>query len=320
MELTPQLVTVFGGDGFVGTQLVQALARRGHRIRVAVRRPDLAGHVRPLGHVGQIVPIQANVRDAASVQRAVAGAGIVINLVGIGYQRGRQTFAAVHVNGARNVAAAAKAAGAQALVHMSVLGADPNSPSAVARSRAAGEAEALAAFPSAVIIRPSIIFGPGDSFFNLMGSLARLFPILPLIGGNTKFQPIYVKDVAEAFAVAAERGVKTGRVYELGGPEVVTHRELMRRILNETGRRNPLLPIGPGLARLLAAPMRLSPRPLLTGDQVIQLQHDNIVSPQAIAERRTLAAFGVAPTPMEAVLPTYLWRFRKHGQFDRLMA
>jgi NADH dehydrogenase len=320
MELTPQLVTIFGGDGFVGTQVVQELARRGHRIRVAVRRPDLAGHVRPLGTVGQIVPIQANVRNADSVQRAVAGADIVINLVGIGFQRGRQTFAAVHVAGARNVAAAAKAAGAQALVHMSVLGADLNSPSAVAASRAAGEAEVFAAFPAAVVIRPSIVFGPGDGFFNLMGSLARLFPILPLIGGKTKFQPVYVKDVAAAFAVAAEGGVKAGRVYELGGPEIVTHRELMQRILSETGRHNPLLPVGPGLAKLLAAPMGLSPKPLLTGDQVIQLQHDNIVSPEALAERRTLVAFGVTPTPMEAVLPSYLWRFRKNGQFDRQTA
>jgi NADH dehydrogenase len=320
MELTPQLVTIFGGDGFVGTQVVQELARRGHRFLVAVRRPDLAGHVRPLGTVGQIMPIQANVRNAESVQRAVAGADIVINLVGIGFQRGRQTFSAVHVAGARNVAAAAKAAGARALIHMSVLGADLNSPSAVASSRAAGEAEVFAAIPSAVVIRPSIIFGPGDGFFNLMGSLARLFPILPLIGGRTKFQPVYVRDVAAAFAVAAEGGVKPGRIYELGGPEVVTHRQLMQRILAETGRHNPLLPIGPRLGKLLAAPMRLAPKPLLTGDQVMQLQHDNIVSPAATAERRTLAAFGVTPTPMEAVLPSYLWRFRKHGQFDRLMA
>jgi NADH dehydrogenase len=266
------------------------------------------------------MPIQANVRNAESLQRAVTGADIVINLVGIGFQRGRQTFSAVHVAGARNVAAAAKAAGARALLHMSVLGADLNSPSAVASSRAAGEAEVFAAFPSAVVIRPSIIFGPGDGFFNLMGSLARLFPILPLIGGRTKFQPVYVRDVAAAFAVAAEGGVKPGRIYELGGPEVVTHRQLMQRILAETGRHNPLLPIGPRLGKLLAAPMRLAPKPLLTGDQVMQLQHDNIVSPAATAERRTLAAFGVTPTPMEAVLPSYLWRFRKHGQFDRLMA
>jgi NADH dehydrogenase len=322
MENVKQLVTVFGGAGFVGTQVVQVLAQRGHRILVAVRRPDLAGHVRMFGGVGQVMPIQANVRDPDSVARAVAGAGagIVINLVGIGVQRGRQTFEAVHVAGARNVAAAAKAAGATTLIHMSVLGADAASASAVASSRADGEAAVFSTFPSALVLRPSIIFGPGDSFFNLMGSLARLFPVLPLIGGTSKFQPIYVKDVAAAIAVAAGGGAKTGRIYELGGPEVVTYRELMQRILRETGRHNLLLPVGPGLARLLALPMGLMPNPLLTGDQVTQLQSDNIVSPGAIADRRTLAAFGITPTPMEAVLPSYLWRFRRHGQFDRQTA
>ena len=320
MENVTQLVTVFGGAGFVGTQVVQALAQKGYRIRVAVRRHDLAGHVRMFGGVGQVVPIQANVRDADSVMRAVAGAAIVVNLVGIGAQRGKQNFQSVHVAGARNIASAAKAAGATTLIHMSVLGADSQSPSAVARSRAAGEAEVLAAFPSAIVLRPSIIFGPDDSFFNLMGTLARFFPILPLIGGGSKFQPVYVKDVAAAIAVAVEGGVKTGRVYELGGPEVVTHRELMRRILQETGRHNLLLPVGPGLGKLLALPMGLMPKPLLTGDQVTQLQTDNVVSEAAIADRRTIAAFGIRPTPMDAVLPSYLWRFRKHGQFDRLTA
>ena len=317
MDRANPLVTIFGGDGFVGTQIVQVLARKGYRIRVAVRRPDLAGHLKPLGGVGQIVPIQANIRNADSVARAVNGAHIVINLVGVGHERGRQRFRAVHTMGARNVAEAARAAGVERLVHMSALGADPQSRSAYARSKALGETEVLGQFPDAVVIRPSIIFGQGDGFFNLMGTLARLFPVLPLIGGASKFQPVYVGDVADAFAAAAEGKVKGGRIYELGGPEVLTHRELMQRILHETMRHNPLLPIPAGLGKLLALPFAMLPRPLLSADQVELLQADNIVSAEAIREKRTLAAFGIDPTPMDAILPSYLWRFRKHGQFDR---
>ena len=314
------LVTVFGGSGFVGTQLVQLLARRGYRIRVAVRRPDLAGHLRPLGDVGQVVPIQANVRNVESVRRAVAGAAMVVNLVGIGFERGRQRFDAVHVAGARSVATAAAAAGARSFVHMSVLGADPAAASLAARSRAAGEAAVFAAFPEAIVLRPSLLFGPGDSFFNLMGALARLFPVLPVIGGNSRFQPVFVKDVARALLIAMEDGVKRGRIYELGGPEIETYRQLLQRVLAATGRNNPLLPIGPGLGKLLAVPMGLLPTPLLTADQVIQLQSDNVVSAEAQREHRTLSAFDITPTPMEAILPGYMWRFRKHGQFDRQAA
>ncbi|MEO8884029.1 MAG: complex I NDUFA9 subunit family protein [Devosia sp.] len=315
-----ELVTIFGGSGFVGTQVVQMLAQQGFRMRVAVRRPDLAGHLRPLGDVGQIVPIQANVRDAASVARAVAGTAIVINLVGIGFERGKQRFADIHVTGARNVVAAAAAAGVKTLIHMSTLGAVADAASVGARSRAAGEAAVFAAFPEAIVMRPSIMFGPGDGFFNLMGTLARLSPILPLIGGNSKFQPVYVRDVAQAFVAAVDGGVKTGRIYELGGPDIETYKALMQRVLRDTGRTNPLLPLSPGFAKLLAAPMGLLPTPLLTGDQVVQLQSDNVVSEAAIREKRTLAAFGVTPTPMDAVLPSYLWRFRKNGQFDRQTA
>ena len=178
----------------------------------------------------------------------------------------------------------------------------------------------FAAFPDAIVMRPSLIFGQGDGFFNLMASLARLFPILPLIGGKSRFQPIYVRDVAQAFVGAIEGAVPGGRVYELGGPDVETYKELMQRILRDTGRSNWLLPISPGLAKLLALPMGMLPTPLLTGDQVVQFQSDNVVSPAAIAEHRTLAAFGITPTPMEAVLPAYLWRFKRHGQFDRQTA
>jgi NADH dehydrogenase len=314
------LVTIFGASGFVGTQIVQVLARRGYRIRAAVRRPDLAGHLRPLGAVGQIVPIQANVRNAASVLRAVRGAGIVINLVGIGFSRGRQTFAAVNTAGARNVAEAARATGASVLVHMSGLGFTPDSESRFARSKLAGEAAVREAYPQAIIMQPSVIFGQGDGFFSLIGALARLFPVLPMIEGDTRLQPVYVGDVADAFALAATGAVKPGRVYEFGGPEVATHRQLWEMALRETGRSNPLVPVPAGLARLMAMPMSLLPKPLLTADQVALLGHDNVVSPEAQRERRTLTGLGITPTALEAILPTYMWRFRRNGQFDRVVA
>lgn len=316
----PALVTIFGGAGFVGTQIVQLLARKGHRIRVAMRRPDTALHLKALGSVGQIQPIQANIRNAQSIARAVKGADIVINLVGVGFSRGKQTFDAVNNVGASAVAAAARAAGARHFVHMSAIGADAESASLYASSKGKGEAAVFAAYPDAVIIRPSIIFGPGDGFFNLMASLTRLFPVMPLIGGDSQFQPVYVGDVAEAFAAAAEGQVKTGRVYELGGPDVETHKALLERILAETGRSRPLLPVSEGLGKLLAVPLGLLPTPLLTADQVTLLQSDNLVSEAAILEKRTLAAFGIVPTPMSAILPSYLWRFRRNGQYDRQTA
>jgi NADH dehydrogenase len=315
------LVTIFGGSGFVGTQVVQLLARAGYRIRVAVRRPDLAGHVKLLGGVGQVMPIQANVRNLESVQRAVKGAGTVINLVGIGFESGRQRFRAVHTTGARNVAEAARQAGATTLVHMSALGADPQSPSNYARTKALGEAEVLAAFRNAIVIRPSIIFGKGDSFFNKLGSMARFLPVLPVIGAKAKAQPIYVGDVAEAFLGAVEGKVKPGRIYELGGPDIETQQQLMQRVLAETQRTNLLLPVPAGIGKLLAVPFAILPwSPLLTADQVELLQIDNVVSEQARKDKRTLSAFGVQPTAMDAILDSYLWRFMKNGQFDRQTA
>lgn len=315
------LVTIFGGSGFVGTQVVQLLARAGYRIRVAVRRPDLAGHVKLLGGVGQVMPIQANVRNLESVQRAVKGAGTVINLVGIGFESGRQRFRAVHTTGARNVAEAARQAGATTLVHMSALGADPQSPSNYARTKALGEAEVLAAFSNAIVIRPSIAFGQGDSFFNKLGSMARFLPVLPVIGARAKAQPIYVGDVAEAFLGAVEGKVKPGRIYELGGPDIETQQQLMQRVLAETQRTNLLLPVPAGIGKLLAVPFAILPwSPLLTADQVELLQIDNVVSEQARKDKRTLSAFGVQPTAMDAILDSYLWRFMKNGQFDRQTA
>lgn len=316
----PELVTIFGGSGFVGTQVAQLLARAGYRIRVAVRRPDLAGPVRMFGSVGQVVPIQANVRNKDSVAAAVRGAAIVINLAAIGIEKGKQRFRAVNVTGARNVAAAAKAAGVTTLVHMSALGADANSSSLFARSRAMGEAEVRAHFPDAIIFRPSVIFGVGDDFFNTLGHIARMLPVMPLFGGKTKFQPVYVGDVAEAVAAAAMGAAKPGTIYELGGPEIVSNRELTERVLHYTNRRNPILPLPAGVGTLLAIPMGLMPKPLLTGDRVRLLGLDNVVSHAATAERRTLASFGIVPVPLDAVLPSYLWRFSPNGQFDRQTA
>jgi NADH dehydrogenase len=309
------LVTVFGGSGFLGRHVVRALARQGYRIRPAVRRPDLAGHLQPLGRVGQIHAVQANLRYPASVEAAVRGADVVINLVGILFERGKQRFEAVQAQGAHTVAQAAAAAGAR-LIHVSALGADPDSPALYARSKAAGETAVLATTPDATILRPSIVFGPEDDFFNRFASLARLSPALPLIGGGeTKFQPVFVGDVAQAISSAVGGRAKGGTIYELGGPEVRTFRELMEYVLAVTERRRLLVPLPFGLAKLQAMFLQLLPTPLLTPDQVELLRTDNVVSPAAQAEGRTLPALGVEPTALEAVVPSYLWRFRKAGQF-----
>jgi uncharacterized protein YbjT (DUF2867 family) len=309
------LVTVFGGSGFLGRHVVRALARQGYRIRPAVRRPDLAGHLQPLGRVGQIHAVQANLRYPASVEAAVRGADVVINLVGILFERGKQRFEAVQAEGAHTVAQAAAAAGAR-LIHVSALGADPDSPALYARSKAAGETAVLATTPDATILRPSIVFGPEDDFFNRFASLARLSPALPLIGGGeTKFQPVFVGDVAQAISSAVGGRAKGGTIYELGGPEVRTFRELMEYVLAVTERRRLLVPLPFGLAKLQAMFLQLLPTPLLTPDQVELLRTDNVVSPAAQAEGRTLPALGVEPTALEAVVPSYLWRFRKAGQF-----
>lgn len=315
-----QLVTIFGGDGFVGTQIVQELAHKGYRIRVAVRRPDLSGHLKPLGSVGQIAPIQANVRNKESVQRAVAGADIVINLVGIAAEGGRQRFRAVHTMGAKNVAEAATEAGVPTLVHMSALGADPESESAYSQSKGLGEQEVLKAFPKAVIMRPSVIFGTDDTFFNLFGWMSRVSPVLPVVGAKSRFQPVFVGDVAAAFVKAAEGGAKPGKIYELGGVEVETMRELMARLLRVANRTNMLLPLPKGIAKIVGWFTQILPRPILTVDQVIQMQSDNVVSDAAKKQKRTLGGLGITPTSMDAILSTYVWRFRKHGQFEKIEA
>ncbi|HSI40251.1 MAG TPA: complex I NDUFA9 subunit family protein [Xanthobacteraceae bacterium] len=311
-----RLATVYGGSGFLGRHVVRALARRGWRVRVAVRRPDLAGHLQPLGVVGQVQPVQANLRYPASVLRAAEGAELIVNLVGILHETGRQNFEAVQSFGAKQVAGAAREVGAR-LVHVSAIGADEQSQSAYARTKAAGEAAALAAVPEAVVLRPSIVFGPEDDFFNRFAAMARLSPVLPLVGGGaTRFQPVFVGDVADAVVRAAQGGAEPGTVYELGGPEVRSFRELIEIVLRETGRKRLLLPLPFSIAALQARVLELLPNPLLTRDQVKLLAADNVVSEAARAEGRTLAGLGIQPTALGAVLPGYLWRYRKAGQFS----
>jgi NADH dehydrogenase len=311
-----KLVTVYGGSGFVGGHVVRALAKRGYRIRVAVRRPDLAGHLQPLGRVGQIHAVQANLRNAASVEAAARDADALVNLVGILFEGGKQRFGAVHVEGAETVARTAAKLGIP-LVHGSAIGADADSSSAYARSKAEGERRVWAAAPSTTIMRPSIVFGPEDSFFNRFAGLARLSPVLPLIGGGkTRFQPIFAGDVAAAIADAVDGKAKPGTIYELGGAEVRTFRELMEFMLRIIGRRRLLLPTPFPIAKLQAAFLGLLPKPPLTVDQVEMLKTDNIVSEAAKREGRTLEGLGIHPSLMEVVVPLYLWRFRKAGEFS----
>ena len=311
-----KLVTVIGGSGFIGRHVVRALATRGYRVRVACRRPDLAGHVVPLGVPGQIVPVQANIRYPASIAAVCDGAYAVINLTGVLYSSGAQSFDAVHVFGASAVAKAAKTAKAQMLIHLSAIGADVNSTSAYARSKAEGEKSATAAFSGATIIRPSIVFGPEDNFFNQFAKMARFSPALPLIGGETKFQPVFVGDVAEAVATLVDRGVADGKTYELGGPEVMSFRRILQYILDTTQRRRLLLPIPFGVAKIMGAIAGLLPKPALTMDQVESLKTDNLVSAKAEKDGRTLEGLGLSACTVEAIVPSYLYRFRRAGQFS----
>ncbi|RWK33414.1 complex I NDUFA9 subunit family protein [Mesorhizobium sp.] len=317
---TPKLVVVFGGSGFVGRHVVRALARRGYRIRVACRRPDLAGHLQPLGNVGQIQPVQANIRVRWSVDRAVQGADHVVNLVAILHESGRQKFTPVHEFGARAVAEAARAVGA-GLTHISALGTDLNAQSEYARTKALGEKAVLETIEDAVILRPSINFGPEDSFFNRFASMARYSPVLPLIGGGrTKFQPVYVGDVAEAVARSVDGKVQGGRIYELGGPQVLTFKQCMQEMLAMIDRKRFLVSVPWWVANMQASILGLLPNPLLTKDQVLQLREDNIVSEAAIRENRTLAGLDIQPQSIGSILPSYLWRYRPAGQFQRKTA
>ena len=314
---TEQTVVVFGGSGFLGRYVTQALARRGHRVRVACRRPDLAYHLQITGNMGQVMPIQANLRYPWSVTRAVEGAHHVVNLVGILAESGQQSFAAVQADGARAVAEAASRAGAS-MTQMSAIGSDASAGSAYARTKAAGEAAVFDNLPNAVVLRPSIVFGAEDQFFNRFAQMSRFSPFLPLIGGGeTRFQPVYVGDVAEAVAQCVDGKVGAGRVYELGGPEILTFREMMEEMLKVIERKRRFLKIPFGLAASMADMMRFLPGAPITPDQVRQLQIDNVVSGEAQAEGRTLDAFAIKPRSIDAVLPTYLVRFRPEGQFNQ---
>ncbi|RWC46879.1 MAG: complex I NDUFA9 subunit family protein [Mesorhizobium sp.] len=317
---TPKLVVVFGGSGFVGRHVVRALARRGYRIRVACRRPDLAGHLQPLGNVGQIQPVQANVRVRWSVDRAVQDADHVVNLVAILHESGRQKFTSVHEFGALAVAEAARAVGA-GLTHISALGADLNAQSDYARTKALGEKAVLETISDAVILRPSINFGPEDSFFNRFANMARYSPVLPLIGGGqTKFQPVYVGDVAEAVARSVDGKVQGGRIYELGGPQVLTFKQCMQEMLAMIDRKRLLVSVPWWVANMQASILGLLPNPLLTKDQVLQLREHNVVSEAATRENRTLAGLDIQPQSIGSILPSYLWRYRAAGQFQRKTA
>ena len=315
------LVTVFGGSGFLGRSVVRALCKRDYRIRVAVRRPELTGHLQPLGKVGQIHAVQANLRYPASVAAAMRDCHVAINLVGILTEAGAQTFDAVQAGGAGAVARAAAAVGAR-MVHVSAIGADANSPSRYARAKAAGEAAVLAAVPAATILRPSVVFGPEDQFTNRFAALARMSPVLPLIGGGlTRLQPVYVGDVATAVADAVDGKTRAGETYELGGPEVLTMREIIEIILRTIDRKRLLLSLPFALAGLQARLLQFAPGALkLTPDQVALLRSDNVVSEAATAAGLTLSGLGISGDSLEAIVPQYLWRFRAAGQFQKTSA
>lgn len=308
----PKVVTIFGGSGFVGRHVVRRLARLGCVVRVAVRRPSRAQFLKPMGDVGQIAPIRCDVTDDADVAEAVAGADAVINLVGILYEKGKIGFQAVHADAADRVARAAAKAGVARYVHMSALGAEEGAAAKYAASKAEGEARVRAAFPSAMIVRPSVVFGPQDGFFNLFAGLARFSPVLPLIGGgHTRFQPVYVGDVAEAIVKGLTEKATAGKTFELGGPRVYTFKELMRLLLAQIKRRRLLLPIPWPLAEAQAAVLQLLPKPLLTPDQVTLLRKDNVCS----GAFPGLKELGIEPTAAEVILPSYMDMYRPGGRF-----
>jgi uncharacterized protein YbjT (DUF2867 family) len=307
-----RLVTVFGGTGFLGRHTVRALAKAGWRIRVAARRPNRGFFLRPLGQVGQIDFFKCDIADPDAVAQAIIGSDAVVNLCGILFEHG-QTFDDVQADGAHNIATAATAASVNAVVHVSAIGADTESDSSYAQTKAEGETGVREAFPAATILRPSLIFGPEDNFFNKFASMARFLPALPLIGGGkTLFQPVFVGDVATAIVKALDDSAANAKTYELGGPSVYSFRALMEIVLAETGRRRLLVPLPFGLAMWKAFFLQLLPNPLLTPDQVQLLKSNNVVSPTALG----LDDLGIVPTSVEAVVPSYLWRFRAKGQYE----
>ncbi|MEP0068619.1 complex I NDUFA9 subunit family protein [Pyruvatibacter sp.] len=314
--MSAKIVTVFGGSGFVGRHVVRELAKRGYRVRAAVRHPSLAGFVRTMGLPGQVEAVYADIKDDESVARALSGADMAVNLVGILYESGKQKFDALQAEAAGRIAWSAKAKGVERLVHVSAIGADPESPAKYASSKAEGEAAVLDAFPEAVILRPSIIFGNGDGFFNRFAAMAKFSPALPLLGGgHTKMQPVYVDDVADAVCTSLEDTSTQGKTYELGGPTVYSFKDLMQIVLDETQRKRILAPVPWAIARLQGRILGLLPAPLLTLDQVRMLETDNVVSEEATSQNRTIEDLGITPKSVEAIVPGYLWMYRRQGQY-----
>lgn len=316
-----KLVTIYGGSGFVGRYIARRMAKEGWRVRVAVRRPNEAMFVKPYGVVGQVEPVLCNIRDDASVAAVMHGADAVVNCVGVLNELGKNDFNAVQADGAARIARIAAEQGVTRMVHISAIGADAGSNSAYARSKADGEAGVLAHMPNAVILRPSIIFGTEDQFFNRFAGMARMGPLLPLVGAETKFQPVYVDDVAKA-AVKGVLGQAGGGVYELGGPEVKTFRALMQQMLDVINRRRVIIGVPFWAAWIMAsvldfvkfATFQLFPNPILTRDQLKNLRRDNVVADGV----KSFADLGISPATLESVLPDYLWKFRPSGQYDEI--
>lgn len=303
-------ITIFGGSGFVGRSLVQKLAAQGDRIRVAVRNPVAAGFLKPLGQVGQIIPVQVSLSSQGNLEKTIQGSDVVINLVGILFEKGSQTFEKIHVEGAKNIAQVSEKLGIPTLLHMSALGANKDSRSRYASTKARGEQEVLKHFPKATIFRPSVIFGPEDAFLNRFAQMALLSPFLPLIGGGkTRFQPIYVGDVTDCFVNALGRLDAQGKTYELGGPSVYTFKELMEYLLETIHLKRLLLSLPFPLAKIMGSVAQFLPIPPLTPDQVELLKSDTVISPHAL----TADDLDVSPKAMEAVAPLYLERYRPRG-------
>lgn len=315
---TRSVATVFGGSGFIGRYVVKRLAARGHIVRVAVRDPEAALYLKPAGAVGQVVLLSAAVQQEDAVRRAVDGAELVVNLVGILAERRSGDFQRVHAEGAGRVARLAAAAGAKRLVHLSAIGADPASPSRYGSSKAAGEQAVRAAFPAATILRPSLVFGPDDALFNRFATMAQLLPVMPVLCGATSFQPVYVGDVADAVLAALTDANAAGKLFELAGPRALTMRDLLAYVLEQTGRKRPLVPVPMAIAGMQAALLELLPGrfKLLTRDQLRMLERDNLPTVGVPG----LAELGVVPTPMELVVPEYLRRYRPGGRKADLAA
>lgn len=312
VKQTERTVTVFGGSGFVGRYVVQHLADAGWTVRVAVRHPRRAAFLKPLGVVGQVTPIACSVTDEEQVKAAVEGADAVISLVGVLYERGSQTFEAVHIEAPERISRLAKAAGVKQMVHISAIGASKESQADYARSKAFGEEAVLKNFPEATILRPSVIFGPEDNFFNMFAGLARFTPALPLVGGGkTKFQPVYVGDVADAVMAVLKESEAKSQIYELGGPSIYSFKELLQVMLETINRKRLLVPLPFEVANIQAAVMELAPKPMLTRDQVRLLKSDNVVSSKA----KGFAELGVKPHSVEVIIPTYLDRHRTGGRY-----